>query len=503
MGVVFGMALPVWAEAPLSAIDWLSQSVTTAASAPAPAREQPAVSGGALPADVAVTVLDGPSPDGVGLLSPEVTGLPRDLWGLGKTAEIAALIAAERVDTLPALQSLRLTLLLAETAPPADSAKGGILLLARIDKLLDMGALDQADAMLDLSPARDTDLFRRAFDVALLTGAEDKGCVAMQAAPDLAPTFPARIFCLARSGDWSAAALTLRTAQALGYVTAEEDALLSRFLDPELYEGEGDLPPPSRVTPLAWRMFEAIGEQLPTAGLPLAFAHAELRDTAGWKAQIEAAERLARAGAVSPNLLLGFYTERLPSASGGVWDRVDAFQRFDTALTAGDPGAVAQALPTVWTRMAEAELEVPFATLFAARLGRLPLTGDAARIAFEVALLSDGYETAAETRAPATPREAFLIGLARGTLAGVSAPDSLGRAIVPAFLRAEPTADLAALLEQNRLGEAVLTAIDRIGRGMQGDLRGVTEGLALLRHVGMEDTARRIALQLMLLERRG
>ena len=37
----------------------------------------------------------------------------------------------------------------------------------------------------------------------------------------------------------------------------------------------------------------------------------------------------------------------------------------------------------------------------------------------------------------------------------------------------------------------------------QGDLRGVTQGLSLLRRVGLEDVARRTALELMLLERRG
>jgi hypothetical protein len=46
-------------------------------------------------------------------------------------------------------------------------------------------------------------------------------------------------------------------------------------------------------------------------------------------------------------------------------------------------------------------------------------------------------------------------------------------------------------------------AIDNIGRGVEGDLRGVTEGLSLLRLQGLEDMARRTALELMLLERRG
>lgn len=500
------------AEEPLSAIDWLSQSVdqppvtgpTTAPAGNAGAvREPPVTSESALPQDISVSRLDVPSTDAAGLLSSQMTGLPRDLWGMGSESTILAAISKQDSGLLPALQGLLMTILLAEATPPVDLTSDGRLLTARIDRLLSMGALDQASALIDASGNTSPDIFRRAFDIALLTGHEDRGCELMQATPNLAPTLPARIFCLARSGDWNAAALTLRTAQALGHVGDEDDALLSRFLDPDLYEGEGLPPLPKQMTPLSWRMFEAIGEPQSTATLPLAFAHAELRETAGWKAQIEAAERLVRVGAISPNVLLGLYTERLPAASGGVWDRVDAFQRFETALRTGDPGAVTQSLPAVWGHIATAELEVPFAQLFAERLSRLPLTGEAAEIAFEVALLSARYEAAAKAHKALNPREAFLIGLATGTLAGAVPQDSLGRAIAPAFLRPALTADYARLMEENRLGEAALMAISQISTGLQGNLQDVTNGLSFLRLAGMEDVARRTALQLLLLERRG
>ena len=489
------------ADAPLSAIDWLSQSVTAPAVVTVP--PEPAVSGNALPSDVAVTVIGGPSLDAVGLLSSQVTGLPRNLWGLGLTAEIAALVTKERADTLPALQQLLITVLVAQAEAPADTAAGGVLLLSRIDKLLEMGALDQAQALLAAAGSTDPNLFRRAFDVALLTGNEDSACEKMQSSPNLAPTFPARIFCLARSGDWNAAALALRTGQALGYVTPEDDALLSRFLDPDLYEDEPAPDAPTRPTPLIWRMFAAIGEPLSTSNLPVAFAHAELQDTSGWKAQIEAAERLVKAGAISPGILLALYTDRRPAASGGVWDRVDAIQDFEAALQKADATSIAQTLPVVWAQMVAMELEVPFAKLYALPLSRQPLVGEAGKLAFHIGLLSDQYEKIAASRTALDASEAFLVGLARGRLAGVVAPDSLGRAIAPTFTTPTPAPEALVLLDQGRVGEAILMAIDRVGRGVQGDLQGVTEGLSLLRHVGLEDIARRTALELMLLERRG
>ncbi|MDZ4136266.1 MAG: hypothetical protein U1D06_11855, partial [Paracoccaceae bacterium] len=199
-------------QEPLSAIDWLSQSVVMPVLPTLPPEADVTGSGGALPADVMVSVLGGPSPDAAGVLASRVTGLPADLWGIGRTADIIALIGAERSDSLPALQDLLRTLLLAEAAAPADANASGLLLLARIDKLLELGALDQAQALIDAAGGTSAQIFRRSFDVAMLTGTEDRACATLRDAPELAPTFPARIFCLARSGDWNAAALTLRTA---------------------------------------------------------------------------------------------------------------------------------------------------------------------------------------------------------------------------------------------------------------------------------------------------
>src|SRR3989338_6269247 len=217
------------AEAPLSAIDWLSQSVSapagnggghgtgSVANQPSTPGEVAVSTNGALPDSVAVSVLGAPSPDSVGLLPPDVTGFPHDLWGLGKTAEVIAALSAVRLEGLPSLQALLLPLLLAESEAPADAGADSALLIARIDKLLEIGALEQAQALLDAAgPITSAELFRRAFDVALLT---------------------ARVFCLARADDWNAAALTLQTAKALGNITEIEDALLSRFPDPDLFEG--------------------------------------------------------------------------------------------------------------------------------------------------------------------------------------------------------------------------------------------------------------------------
>lgn len=499
--LVLGIALfagPLAAQegAPLSAIDWLSQSVAiTGPEAPPRPRDEPPVAESALTPQVTTTPLDTASPDPVGLLTSATTGLPTSLWSGSSESTLITLIKAETMPSLPALQDFLTVLMLATADAPLGASPEGPLFLARVDKLLDMGALDQAQSLLEAATPDTPALFRRWFDVALLTGTEDAACEVMQTRPSVAPTYPARIFCLARSGDWNAAALTLNTNRVLGDITPEEEALLSRFLDPDLYEDEPDLPPPDRISPLVFRLREAVGQNLTTLSLPLAFAHADLRNTTGWKAQLEAAERLARNGALPANTLQGLFTSRTPSASGGVWDRVDAFQRFDVAVQSGDPGAVAATLPDAWAAMRENRAEVPFARLYAADLARLPLTGEAATLAVTIGLLSPDYEAVAQS---ATTGDDFLLSLARGTPTG--ARGELAAAVQAGFSTPPPDT-LMTMARSNQLGEALLRIIATYNAGIAGDPPSVTEAIAFLRAVGLEDVARRSALQLLILKR--
>lgn len=512
-----GLLVPLAAGAqdrPMAAIDWLSRSVATpAAMVPQrgtvavrpPVTGEPPVSG-VTDEPVSVTGIDASAANGIGLVSAAKSGLPVDLWGDTPETDLATLLRKERVDTLPSVQAFLMELLLAELNPPRSPAPDGrnVLFLARVDRLLDMGALDQAMALLEQAPANDAEIFRRRFDVALLLGQEDKACDIMAAAPAVAPSFPARIFCLARRGDWNAAALSFETGRALGQIDDEMAGLLERFLDPELAEAEAPLPPPTRPTPLVFRMLDAIGEPMPTGTLPVAFAQADLQSHAGWKAQIEAAERLTRMGVLDPNQLLGLYTQEKASASGGVWDRVTVISGLDRALTAGKTARVAQLLPAAWDAMQSQELEPALAEMFGAQLAALNLPDEAGRITFRLGLLTRGFEDVARAHAPADLDEALLRGIALGDTGRTGAQDRLGLMLKRVF-DTPPAAvpgPYAGLLP-NRLGEALLNAIDDITEGAKGDYRRVENGLSLLRFCGQETVARRAAIELVVLERDG
>lgn len=495
--------LSATAQEPLSAIDWLELqvSVPVVSASPNTYLGETPVSNSVLVPDISVQSLTQSVPDSVGLLPSNVTGLPNTLWSNSNTNTVVALITRQNVAEYPALQALLYTLLLAEVEPPQDAGQTAALLLARIDKLIEMGAVDQAAALIERAGIDTPALFSRWFNVSLLTGGEDVACRALAVNPHLSAEYATRVFCTARNGDWDTAALTLDTARALRLISSTEEALLSRFLDlddaPMLSATLGGTAP----TPLVVRLYEAIGEPLPTAPLPRAFAMIDLRNTSGWKAELEAAERLARVGALPENHLLGIYTTRQPAASGGVWDRVRAIQRLDIALQSGAAEQVAKALPQAWGAAKEAQLEVPFARLFAQSLMAMKLPEDVSKVAFRIAILSPYYEQASKSFAPVSQGDRFLASLAAGAPQAELADETVSRAVARAFDGARPPENLARLLSEGRLGEVILQAMALFSRAAAGDPQNITDALATFRAVGLEFTARQAAIQLLVLER--
>lgn len=501
------LALPAAAQAPLSAIEWLDSARNTqivAPPRPRAQREEPPVARSGTRPDVETMELGAPSPEAVGLLPMSVTGLPPDLWARSRVTDLVPIMGSVE-PAVPAMSALLFTLLLAEGDPPVGSRDGAPFLAARLDRLFDEGAIDPGLAMLDRAGGAATPgLFRRWMDFALLSGTDEAPCRALKADPSLSDDLPTRIYCDARTGDWDHAVTVLGTARALGQLDARDAELLARFLDPALTDGATPLSAPVRPTPLEFRLFEAIGEALPTQPLPRPFAAADLSGTSGWRAQILAAERLARVGALSDNRLLGIYTDRQPAASGGVWDRVAAIQALEEAVETDRPDLAGPALVKAWPQMRSANLLVPFSQLFGPRLSGIELTGRAADLAARAALLSANYETASNRIEPSSELLRVATAIARGARPAEVPEGPRAEAALAAWTgEAEVPPALDTLLEERRLGETILRAMELFRSGAEGNHSDLTGALATFRRVGLEDAARRAAIQYLLLSDEG
>ncbi|MGY6549844.1 MAG: hypothetical protein ACXIU7_12695 [Roseinatronobacter sp.] len=499
--------------APLNAIDWLDRALNAppapaiTPAPPRPIRPHPRSDGAdhtpSAHAAISVSPLAGTTSDSVGLFSAERIGLPRALWGPTPVGELTEAIARLPADTVPSAARLGLRVLMAEFAPPAPGPHDArdALLLARLDRLIAAGALEQASQLIDAVPEPGAALRARDFDIALLMGEEDRACAGATGQILSGDSVAARIFCLARKGDWQTAYAALSVARLVGGLSRDDLALLERFLAEE--EADAFPPPPHPLTPLGWRILEALGDPVPTSSLALPFAFADLRGVSGWRAQIEAAERLTRAQALHPNRLFGLYTQRRAAASGGVWERVRAVQALERALGSRDTDLISAELLRAAPLFAAVELETAFATLHAEALADLDLTPDARTVQWSLLLVAQERIDRAAALVPDTDLGAFVMALAGGApLPEIAAPD-MAQAVALGFDLPELPDDVVAQIADGALGRVLLDALALIGQATRGDIQAATRGLQRLRALGLETEARQIAVELLLIERRG
>jgi hypothetical protein len=495
---------------PRSAIPWLSESIVS--TAPPPPARGDAPSNPEDPDAITVVPLGDVSRDAVGLLTPAQTGFPRDLWRTRPIEQVRDLVLDTGGEGVPAAIALFRELLLAEADPPPGSDASSALLIARIDRLLGMGALDEAEALIELAGPNSPELFRRWFDIGLLLDRAQPPCEALRGNPALSPTLPARVFCLARGGDWNAAEITLTLGREVGSIPEDQERLLARFLDPVLFEDEEDPAPPDPLTPLDFLLRESVGLPRPAGPLPLAFIRGDLEEHAPMRARVEASERLWLAGSLSAFDLIEAYRAGDPAASGGIWDRARAVQDLDAALAEGYAEAVATALIGADDALSARGLRVALAESYADALrviNPVVLSPIARTRLVELLVLSGDPKAArAALQGLDAPRLTALVDFAEGAAPPAGAPSPLalaperGQAAITGMTETRAADDREAALEKTardgEVGVAILQALDLMSAGAETDPPSLRAGLFALRAAGEESAARRIALQTLL-----
>ncbi len=497
----------VQAQTPQSAIDWLSESL-----------QQPPNFVMTPPSHTSHTFYNSPiismpleklSLDAVGLLPPKVTGFPLSLWEGVASAEAISRLQNMAPRALPEMASVFKQILLAQSNPPLKNAPQGALLLARIDLLFAMGALDEAETLILLAGEKTPALFQRWFDIAVINNRTLAPCAALKAKPALSNDIATRVICLARSGDWNAAAITVSLGESLGQIPPADADILVRFLDPEMFAELEDPSPPTPLTPIIFTLRESLALPRPETPLPLPLLNADMNLRAPARLRIMAAERLVKASAIPPTLLFAAYRGARAASSGGVWGRAELVQALDAAFAGDDDARLATALTTAIQAFTEADLIFAFAQEYADSLAHYPIGPETRQIApalRRLLLLADRpLAQWAEVEADDPPGVALASRLiSREDFSGLSPhAGPLEKAVELAFNNlTPPRQDLPELLQSidsGQFGKVLLTAISLLAEGREADPQALHEGLYLLRKLGMDDAARRTAVQLLLL----
>ena len=323
----------LFADEPMSAIDWLAKKIND----PPVFYTYPSEIDENSNIEIEKMVLPNISKNSIGIYPSIKIGINSDIWKNNNEIEISTILKKIRISDLYYLNRLLKRILLIESDPPIiavdEKFSGTIFLRQRILKLIQMGALDDAEALiLDAEPIFDPNLTDLWSEISFLTYRFERFCKAILNGYHNSLDPAHKIICLARSGDWNAAALSLATYSSINEIDSDHEKLLINYLDheAELEIINKDKCKEDKSVIIYLCNFSNINMQFPNYGVK--FLYNNLGRGKSIRSRIVASEELVKSGALNPNILFSTYKIKQPSTSGGVWARAKLVQELDRII---------------------------------------------------------------------------------------------------------------------------------------------------------------------------
>ena len=486
------LASQLAAQSPLSAIDWLSKENSKFKRSISEVKNIDVKKTN----DIQVSTLNSNEYQSIGLLPIYVTGIPSTIWRNSSFDDLEYSFKTMPTFSYSPIQELMYSLLLAEARPPLNEPSRYAFLEIRLEKLLDYGAVDPAIALIERASPVPEKMISLLFDISLLSSNNLPICEPVLQNTKNRDLQAELIYCYARKGDWLTAHLILKTEEVLGELSPQEVSLLDRYLEVDFnVDLHALLPPPETITPLEYRLYEAIGEPISAEYLPIQYSQSDLSGENGWRAQVIAAERLSSTGAIPENQILGIYTSRSSGVSGGIWERVKVVNDLDTALVARED--FEQYFQDAWKVFKQANQLTLFAKLFGLRVFDENISPKSKEIAANLLLLTNNFAITDSYWDPSDIR----FGLTTGDFSKVNVSDETEKIILQIFTEPSMPFLFEQKLNQGKLGEVILNALLQFEMGIEGNLKDLSESLSTLNLIGLETTARRAALTHLVLRK--
>ena len=250
--------------------------------------------------------------NGIGLLSTERAKFPGDLWSNSSEKVLSETLNKTPKHSLASTNKIFKRLLLVDAKPPLNSIgvknMGYLFLLSRVDQLIKLGAIDEAEEILNYIKEPSIEIMKRKIEVASLNGRISNACRLANKYPNFKGMLQFKIICLVRKNDWQAAALSFMAGSSLKQFDEKEKQLLLNYLDPDIepdYQGKFMI---DELSPINFYLMNGKKELIPPEVMPnkYAYAFSQLHMSSP-KMRIKFMEQLASNYVVNTNTLFNLY----------------------------------------------------------------------------------------------------------------------------------------------------------------------------------------------------
>ncbi len=445
--------------------------------------------------------------NGIGLISIERTKLPSDLW-----SNSSEKVLSEKLNSMPNL-SLTTTnkilkrLLLVDAKPPLNSIgvknMGYLFLLARIDQLINLGAIDEVEEILNYIKEPSVELMKRKIQVAYLNGRLSKTCDLANNYPNFEGMLQFKIICLVRKNDWQAAALAFTVGSSLNKFDEKEKQLLLNYLDPDIETNSHYNIEINDLSPTHFYLMHGKKELKPSDILPNKYAYAFSLFGMPPKLRIKYMEQLASNYVVNANTLFSLYRSSLNEDKENANDSIIIVMQLEQALKSDSEQRKLLALKQATRVFQKKKLLVHLSNEYSDELKNLYFSEDKRLNDLVIALLSltDGMNDDLFMLESSDPDINCLIDIKTNVFINYETDSDLcefvkklnGEIIKKSF----PTnRNIDAQMEK---GLILLESLNLLENGLSTEFEEVKLSLSMLTKIGLIDLVNEISVELIAL----
>ncbi len=445
--------------------------------------------------------------NGIGLISIERTKFPSDLWSNSSEKVLSEKLNSMPNLTLTTTNKIFKRLLLVDAKPPLNSIgvknMGYLFLLSRIDQLINLGAIDEVEEILNYIKEPSVELMKRKIQVASLNGRLSKTCDLANKYPNFEGMLQFKIICLVRKNDWQAAALAFTVGSSLKQFDEKEKQLLLNYLDPDIENNSLYDIEINDLSPTNFYLMHGKKELIPPDIVPNKYAYAFSLLGMPLKLRIKSMEQLASNYVVNANTLFSLYrsdpNENKENANNA---RIIVLQ-LDQALKSDSEHRKLLALKKATKVFQKKKLLVHLANEYVDELKNLYYSNDEKLKDLAIALLSltDGMTNAFFILESSNPDINCLIDIKKKVFIKHETDSGLCELVkklnIEVIKKSFPAnRNLDAQMEK---GLILLESLNLLENGLSTEFEEVKLSLSMLTKIGLIDLVNEISIELIAL----
>ncbi len=445
--------------------------------------------------------------NGIGLISIERTKFPSDLWRNSSEKVLSEKLISMPNLTLTSTNKIFKRLLLVDAKPPLNSIgmknMGYLFLLSRIDQLINLGAIDEVEEILNYIKEPSVELMKRKIQVASLNGRLSKTCNLANKYPNFEGMLQFKIICLVRKNDWQAAALAFTVGSSLKQFDEKEKKLLLNYLDPDIETDSHYDIEIKDLSPTSFYLMHGKKELVPPDILPNKYAYAFSLLGIPPKIRIKSMEQLASKYVVNANTLFSLYKSSIIEDEENSNDATIVVMQLEQAFNSDSEHRKLLALKKATKVFQKKKLLVHLSNEYVDELKNLYYSDDKRLKDLAIALLSltDGITKEFFMLESSNPNINCLIDIKKKVFIKHKTDSELCELVkklnIEVIKKSFPAnRNLDTQMEK---GLILLESLSLLGNGLSTEFEKVKLSLSMLTKIGLIDLVNEISVELIAL----